>query len=50
MQRLRPPEPPPPRPPPQIDQDPAPLVRSFAKIEEPAPEPWAEEPAHLKSL
>ena len=44
---LRPPELPAP---PQIDKHLAPLARSLAKMEEPAPEPRAEEPALLKSL
>ena len=34
----------------QIDQNPATLERSLAKIEEPSPKPWAAEPALLKSL
>ena len=34
----------------QIDQNRAPVARSLAKMEEPALEPWAAEPALLKSL
>ena len=37
-------------PPPQVVKNPAPPARSLAKIEDPAPAPWALEPALLKSL